>query len=296
MLRDTRKASYLGHGLVLILLILSVATIAWADEDVKKAERKRNRFFLGVGGGYARFDTNFKFTDKASGVSVFVDGEGTLGLPETRAFPLLYGYYRFSKRHGIGFSYFGVERKATLLRVNETTDFNLGGDLTIVAGADAEVTLTDESSFYSLVYNFTLFEDDRSFLFLSFGLYGLDLRYKLDASGELTLQGTPVLGGTYNAEASVFAPLPLVGFDAWFLFSPKWALGTRVSFIGGSYDTISGLVIDTTIRVKYQISRHVGFIFGINYFDAELDIDDPDLKTEINYGFDGVAIGVDLRF
>jgi len=32
-----------------------------------------------------RFDTNFRFTDKGSGLSVFVDGEGTLGLPEKKA-------------------------------------------------------------------------------------------------------------------------------------------------------------------------------------------------------------------
>ena len=76
---------------------------------------KQKRFSLGVGGILVRLDTNFKFTSKPSGRSVFVDGEGTLGLPETDIIPALYGYYRFAKKHAIGFSYFRINREATSL-------------------------------------------------------------------------------------------------------------------------------------------------------------------------------------
>ena len=250
---------------------------------------------LGVGGAFVRFDTNFKFTDKASGLRVFIDGEGSLGLPEKKGVPIIYGAYRFSKRHGIGFSHFRVRREATLFQLNESKDFNLG-DLTITAGANAQVTLTDESSFYFLTYNHTMFDDNRSFLFFSFGLYGLDLRYVLDARGEISLQGNPVVQDSYQQVAEVFAPLPMFGIDAWYFFTPKWALGTKISLVGGSYQDISAAVLDTTVRAKYQFSKHVGFSFGISYFNAEVTIDDPDLRTDVNYGLDGVALGFDIRF
>ena len=79
-MRHTRMTTVLAHGLILILLVLFIGKSVWAGEDDKKADDPRSRFGLGVGGGYGRFDTNFKFTHKDSGASVFVDGEGTLGL------------------------------------------------------------------------------------------------------------------------------------------------------------------------------------------------------------------------
>ncbi len=62
------------------------------------------------------------------------------------------------------------------------------------------------------------------------------------------------------------------------------------------YLDVSALVLDTSVRVKYQFSKHVGFSFGINYFNAGVDIDTSELETEVDYGFDGVALGFDLRF
>lgn len=292
---NTRVISTMARGFNFMLLVFLYSKIGYAHEAIEQFEVQQDRFSLGVGVGLVRFDTNFRFTDKSSGISVFVDGEGTLGLPERESVPVLYSYYRFNKRHSISFNFFRVKREATLLQVNETTDFNLG-DLTIVAGASARVTLNDESSFYNLSYNYTIFNDNRSYLFASFGLYGLDLTYSLNASGQITLQGVPVAGRSYRREASLFAPLPVFGIDAWYFFSPKWALGTKVSLVGGSYQDISALVVNTTVNAKYQFAKNVGFTFGITYFNAEVTVDEPDFKAEVDYGFDGVALGIDVWF
>jgi hypothetical protein len=292
---NVRVTGTIIHVLILVTLFFLCAKIGWASEDSKKSEKPRNRFAIGVAGGAMRFDTNFKFTNKDSGFSVFVDGEGNIGLPESNYVPGLYGFFRISKHHGIGFSYFGIKREATLLQFNRSRDFHLG-DLTIAAGANAKITLTDESSFYYLSYNYTVFDKKQSFLFLSFGLYGLDLAYSLDARGEITLLGTPVSERSYNAEASIFAPLPMFGIDAWYFFTPKWALGTKVSLVGGIYQDVSALVLDTTVRLKFQFSKTVGASCGITYFNAEVNIDEEDLKTEVDYGYDGILLGLDIRF
>jgi hypothetical protein len=292
---NVRVKSTIIRVLTLVALFFLYAEIGWASEGNKQSENPRRRFSIGVAGGAMRFDTNFKFTDQDSGLSVFVDGEGTLGLPEWKYLPFLYGFFRISKHHGIGFSYFRVKREATWLQIDKSRDFHLG-DLTITAGANAKVTLTDESSFYYLSYNYTVFDDKRSFLFASFGLYGLDLTYALDARGEITLQGTPVAERSYSAEASVFAPLPMFGIDAWYFFTPKWALGTKLSVVGGIYQDVSALVLDTSVRVKYQFNKYVGTSCGIIYFNAEVTVDGEDLKTEVDYGYDGIALGLDIRF
>lgn len=282
-------------GVILVFLQCLYYGNGWASEDNQQDDYPQSRFSLGVAAGLARFDTNFKFTDKDSGLSVYVDGEGTLGLPEEESVPVIYGYYRFAKRHGIGFSAFKINRSSTLLQFDEDKDFHLG-DITITAGAQAKITLADKSSFYFLSYNYTIFDDNRSYLFASFGLYGLDLKYTLDAEGQITVQGMPLVQDSFNREASVFAPLPLVGLTAWYYFTPKWAIGTKLSLVAGSYQEISGEVLDTSVRMKYMFNKHVGMTLGINYFNAQVTIDDTDIKTDVAYGFDGVGLGLDFSF
>jgi hypothetical protein len=248
---------------------------------------KGRRFAIGLGASYVHFDTNFKFTEKATGYSIFVDAEGTLGLPEADTVGIIFGYYRLARRHGLGFSSFRIRRDHTLFA--EEFKFQ---DLTFTG----EATLSDKSSFYFLSYNYTFFEDDRSRVYGSFGLYGLDLDYRFEASGDITLGDEPVTSGSIMEEATIFAPLPMFGLDMWFGFTDRWSLGTKVSLVAGSYQDISAAVLDTTIRTRIQFTPHVGMILGITYFSARVDIDDEEIETEVSYGFSGAFLGMALVF
>ena len=255
--------------------------------DTVYSENISRTLSIGLAAGYERFDTNFKFTDKSSGRSVFVDAEGTLGLPETDFVPILYGYWRPAKRHGLGFSYFQIKRESTLLAVDENFS-----DLTVTGN----ISLSDRSRFYYLSYNYTALQDDRAFIFLSLGLYGLDLNYQLDATGDISFRGVPIIGREYSREADVFAPLPLVGLDAWFAMTPRWALGTKVALVGGKYQDVSGTVVEAKIRAKYAFNRNLSLFFGVNYFQGDIKIDKNARKTDISYGFEGFFAGLDVGF
>ncbi len=63
---------------------------------------------------------------------------------------------------------------------------------------------------------------------------------------------------------------------------------------GGSYQEVSALVLDTSVRAKYQFTKNIGMSFGITYFNSEVTIDEADIKTEVDYGYDGIALGVDI--
>lgn len=78
----------------------------------------------GIGLGYAvvRFDASVKFKNKQRNQSVFVDAEGTLGLPDWDAIQVLYGNYRFTNKHAIGFSYFQVRRESLFVNFDETLE------------------------------------------------------------------------------------------------------------------------------------------------------------------------------
>ena len=255
--------------------------------DTVYSENISRTLSIGLAAGYERFDTNFKFTDKSSGRSVFVDAEGTLGLPETDFVPILYGYWRPAKRHGLGFSYFQIKRESTILAVDENFD-----DLTVTGN----ISLSDRSRFYYLSYNYTALQDDRAFIFLSLGLYGLDLNYQLDATGDISFRGVPIIGREYSRETSIFAPLPLLGLDAWFAITPRWALGTKIALVGGKYQDVSGTVVEGKIRAKYAFNRNLGLFFGFNYLQGDIEIDKNARRTDISYGFEGFFAGLDVGF
>jgi hypothetical protein len=158
-----------------------------ADEDYSLSIG--HNFSLGVAIGNERFDTNLRVTDLSSGNDVFVDMEGTVGLPETDTIPIIYGYYRVAEKHAIGFSYYQAKRDGTVFAFDE----NLG-DLNVTGS----VSLSDRTTFYYASYNYTAYEDDRAYVFASFGLHGLDLKYNLTAEGDLTYRGFPIASNQFE--------------------------------------------------------------------------------------------------
>ena len=82
--RLTLTCLALGFSLCTAPAVAQVEEDPWARNEWAN---KGGRFVLGVGFVYARFDTNAKFTDKQTGLSVFIDAEGSLSLPEFAAVP-----------------------------------------------------------------------------------------------------------------------------------------------------------------------------------------------------------------
>ena len=275
--------------------ILALATVLWLPmasaqdsllEDSTTLALGRT-LSVGIAGGLMRFDTNFKFTNRETGRSVFLDSEGSMDLPEVKTIPLIYGYWRPSQKHGLGFGYFSVRRDSDLIEI----DRNLG-DLSV----EGRASLEDDTRFYTLAYNYTLFQDSRAFLFASLGITAIDLKYDFDAFGVLSIDDVPVTSGAYTESLEQFAPIPMIGVDAWFAITDKWSFGARASFVAGDVADVRALILESRIRVKYDLNENIGLLLGLLYFDGDVTLDDTDVKTEINYGFEGLILGIDFGF
>jgi hypothetical protein len=133
---------------LLLFLLLPGMALQAAEQST---ERKKDSL-LGFGYAVVRFDTNVKFTDQATDRSVFIDTEGTLGLPETDGVLILYGSYQISQKHGIGSSYFRVSRKSSIFNIDENLD-----DVRITG----DVRFRDDTQYLNLFYSRVLFSDDR---------------------------------------------------------------------------------------------------------------------------------------
>ena len=284
-----------GYGRFAQIAILSVVLsvpVAHGDEDEgyfegETTEALSRNLSVGIAGGLMRFDTNFKFTDRETGRSVFLDSEGSMNLPEVKTIPLVYGYWRPSRKHGLGFAYFSVRRDSELVAIDQNF-----GDLSV----EGRASLRDDTRFYQLAYNYTLFQDSRAFLFASLGITAIDLKYDFDAFGVLLIDGEPVTTGSYTENLEQFAPIPMIGLDAWFAITDKWSFGARASFVGGEVSDVRALILESRIRAKYDFNENIGLLIGLVYFDGDVTLNDTDLKTEINYGFEGLMLGLDVGF
>jgi hypothetical protein len=248
---------------------------------------KGNAFALGVGLGVVRFDTNVKVTDKVSGGTRYLDLEGNLDLPEISHVTTLYGAYKFNEYHKVLFGYFAINRQSSLLSIDENYD-----DLIII---NADVSISDKTKFYNLSYGYTLFQDDRSDVTFVAGINGLDLKLLVEASGQITV-GDTSRSDAVVAETNIFAPLPLIGLNFGFSFTPEWSIATKIVFVGGSFGDVSAGVLQTSINAQYQFARNAGLLMGMTYFDADVTIDDESDVTDVSYGYDGALIGLHFAF
>jgi hypothetical protein len=267
------------------LLVVITATPAYAEVD-KLDLYGGYKFALGVGAAIVKFDTKMKFTDKQSGQSVFLDPEGNLDLPDTSSVTAIYGSYNFNPKHNIGFSFFSVNRESSIFSFDKTFE-----DIRVVGDA----TLSDSTKFFQLDYGYALFNDDRSKINLLAGISMLDLKYVFTADGNITVDGVTTPGSILE-EANVFAPLPLIGLDFWFSFTPKWSLATTVAFVAGKYEDVSAVVIKTGLNARYNFSKHMGGVIGLTSFSTNVEIEDSIKKQEISYDYDGLFVGLHFVF
>jgi len=270
---------------LMLFLMVSMARPAHAESENFELY-EGYRFIAGVGAAIVKFDTKIKVLDKQKGSRVFLDPEGNLDLPEVSHVTTLYGSYNFNDTSAIGFSYFGVRRASRPVDFDKVFE-----DVRVVGDA----TITDSTSFYSLEYGHSLFRDDRSKVRLLAGIYSIDLDYFFRAEGEITVDGV-TSSDTLIKDARVFAPLPLIGLDFWFAFTPKWSMATKVAFVTGTYQDLTASVIQTGINARYKINDHLGIVLGLAGFSADVVIEDESEKQTIGYAYNGMFAGAHFVF
>ena len=185
-----------------------------------------------------------------------------------------------------GFSFFSVNRESSVFSFDKTFE-----DIRVVG----DVTMSDTTNFYRLDYGYTLFNDDRSQIKLLAGIYSLDLKYVFKAEGDITIDGVTTSGSILE-EANVLAPLPLVGLDFWFSFTPEWSMATRVGFVAGTYEDLSAVVVQAGMNAQYKFNRHIGGVIGLTSFVADVVIEDNIERQNISYAYNGLFMGIHFVF
>lgn len=206
-----------------------------------------------------------------------IDMEGDLGLDRDLSLARLDGYYRLGRKHRIGFGYFTLERAAQRAIDKKITY----GDTTYLINTLIESKL--KNTITQIGYMYSLRQTDRFEVSGTFGIHWLDIQSRIS-------------GATVETSSSNIAgPLPLIGFDLDYAFTPRWIISLRGMVFSYKVDPFDGNLTDLRGSLEYFFLNNVGVGIGVNRFDLDLKYTDNGRVGDFSWGYDGIQLYITAR-
>ena len=268
-------------------LILSGTGEALAEEREEwRDDPLGNRFMLGVG-LYSPTLTTIVRQDSSNGIlGTEIEFESTLGMDDNDQLPLVLGYYRFAKKHRIGFQHFRLNRNG-----DSVSDAPIRfGDL--VFPANLPLSSYFNVDVYSFSYAYSLLHDEKKELTFSFGLQFQDIQ--MGIAGNLG-------PGFIREDSDVFLPLPTFGASFDYAFSDKWIFSSLIGVFGldldlGDDSEFAGEITQINAGIIYKAFKNVAVGLKYNYFRVDVDIADPSWLGALEYEYRGPVLAFGIFF
>ena len=215
-----------------------------------------------------------------------LDLENQLGFSDSETIFRLDGYWRFFKRHRLGFSYYQFNRDG-----NRTLDkeIEIGDE---VFPINAEVNSELNLGFYNIDYMYSFYQGEKWEISGILGVYWVD--FEFSAAGSLQVAESELQ--TFYQSTDFNGPLPFLGLSFEYYITPQWLAIFSGSYFQLSVSDIDGSLTNLGAKLEYQFTRNFGLGLGYDYFRIDVTGDDGELRTDIVYKYQGVqAYGI-LRF
>jgi hypothetical protein len=180
----------------------------------------------------------------------------------------------------------------------DDSQFVILGELTLLPGDRHLVRLSGLSarrSAQTVLDQGIIFEDDIYFRGetvnseLNITMFGLTYGYRFIAreTAELTASfGVQVVEVEANAVVrnrivrdpeSGVAPLPLIGLEGRYDFTPQWGFEARVQYLTANVEDVDGSIMDARAAVTWRTNPHL--VFGLGYRSLSFEIDSQNEST-----------------
>ncbi len=187
-----------------------------------------------------------------------IDLENFLGLSENESVARLDGYWRFAKKHRLGFGYYGLRRDAT--HVFEDTVI-IGGEPWYVG---AKVATELDMDFFTIAYAYSFYQNEKWEIAGTIGAYWVKVQTTLALAAALDNGVDPPLAASDRFESeTVEAPLPLIGLSFDYYITPKWMATFKGGYFQLSLDQFSGRILNLGAKLEYQFTKMFGLGLGI---------------------------------
>ena len=281
------SVGYIKAGLLILLFTMVSAGLLLPG--AAKAEE-------GYGPGTDRFKINLGAyfpaisTDLQVGVGDNnIDLENILGLSENESIGRLDGYWRFARRHRLGFGYYRLNRDASTY---------LSADLDIGEGdpwpAQALIATDLSLDFYSLDYMYSFYQGEKWEIAGGIGAYWVRAETTIALAAQI---GDLVAGDLYEND-TFEGPLPLIGLSFDYYITPKWMMTLKGGYFQLTFNDYKGSIANLGASVEYQFTKTFGLGLGYDGFNFKLEAEDSNSNdfASIEYKYHGFQLYGILRF
>lgn len=200
--------------------------------------------------------------------------------------------WRISNRNHIEFMYFtnGVSRTRSI----DPAEPVKWGDYAFSGSVMARSRL----SVYELGYEYAFVKNPTFELAAGIGIHYTKVKLELDGNATLTdaASGTTMAVNGAVKEASVPAPLPVLGMRAGWAFADNWLLDGQVQVLGFSYDQFHGQWWDLRAGVTYLFNKNIGVGVAYDSFTTQLSINRSDFNGHLDLGYGGGLVFIRAAF
>jgi hypothetical protein len=204
-----------------------------------------------------------------------ISAEDDLGLEDFELLPQVELTLLPGERHLVRLSAFAMHRSANKFIEREISFDN--EDYVIGERVDSLLNLT----MFGLTYGYRFVVHRRGELSATFGLQIADVE-----------ANAVVRSRVVRESESGVAPLPLLGFEGRFDFTPRWAVEARAQYLTVNEDQVNGTILDGRLALTWRLNPYLALGLGYRTFRIDVDSADEDTPGFVDLSIDGPLLFV----
>ncbi len=275
-------------------LTIGLASLAssyvYSDEGPKNFEETL-RFSLGT--STTTYNMELTIATQDGSLEGGVDLEDDLGFDEDVDFYWAHAVWRFQPNHRFMINVLPYSRTS---KKDLSENIEIKEDTIISAGAS--IRAESKLNIYDIDYAYSLFRNANTEVSLSAGIYWMSTSFRLDAKGDVSVDGgeTFEFQESYEVEQNLDAPLPLLGLSATHYFLPNWETGIKARYLAAEFGEYTGRILSLNARTEYYFKPYIGVGIAVSTFDLKVDRDGVVLANEAQYDYSGVQLYLTSKF
>lgn len=203
-----------------------------------------------------------------------IDAEKDLGLDDFQLLPQVELTLLPGARHLVRLSAFAIHRSAQQ-QLRKPISFD-NEDYLVDELVDSRLDMT----LFGLTYGYRFLVHQRAEISATFGIQIADVE-----------ANAVVRSRVVRESESGVAPLPLIGVEGRFDFTPRWSAEARAQYLTVDVSEVNGSILDARLAVTWRLNPY--WVLGLGYRTFRIDVDSKDEGTP---GFVDLSIDGPLLF
>lgn len=244
----------------------------WAPQPRPNVIEDRLRIEVNLFG--ASPQTQMRVDESTTLPGTVIDAEKDLGLDDFQVLPQVEFTLLPGERHLVRLSAFAIHRSAEK-NIEKEISFD-NEDYFVGELVNSRLNLT----MFGLTYGYRFLVRQRAELSATFGIQIADVE-----------ANAVVRSRVVRESESGVAPLPLIGVEGRFDFTPRWAVEARAQYLTVNVSDVDGSILDARLALTWRLNPYLAL--GLGYRTFQIDVDSKDDATP---GFVDLSIGGPLLF